>query len=210
MLGAAARRLAEEWVTREFKARDLWKEDGETTWAGVSLEEHGLRNELKVGDRKLKLRGKATSLTQRKGYSVLRFFDSSTPDLMETTEVAEDNEDAFLYGLYLMVQLHLPQRNPTVEVDGMDGKRILAGFKDIRRTLGHDPGAGLEVVRVSDSRDVFFQNVMNRLRQSVDVLERADMQAIPGRHCEPCPYGELCRVSSVFGEIDDPFSEDGE
>ncbi len=210
MLGAAARRLAEEWVTREFKARDLWKEDGEKTWTGVSLDEHGLRNELKVGDRKLKLRGKATSLTQRKNYSVLRFFDSSTPSLMEATEVAEDNEDAFLYGLYLMAQLHLPQRNPTIEVDGMDGKRILAGFKDIRRVLGHDPAAGLEVVRVSDSRDVFFQNVMNRLRQSVEVLDRADMKAIPGRHCEPCPYGELCRVSSVFGETDDPFTEEGQ
>jgi hypothetical protein len=210
MLGAAARRLAEEWVTREFKARELWKEEGETTWTGVSLDQHGLKNELKVGDKKLRLLGKATSLTQRKGYSVLRFFDSSTPDLMETTEVAEDNEDAFLYGLYLMAQLHLPQRNPTVEVDGMDGKRILAGFKDIRRMLGHDPAAGLEVLRVSDSRDVFFQNVMNRLRQSVEVLDRADMQAVPGRHCEPCPYGELCRVSSVFGEASDPFLEEGE
>jgi hypothetical protein len=208
MLEAAAKRLADEWVSREFRARELWTEDGEKTVTDVTLDQHGLRNELKVGERRLKLRGRATSLTQRETYSVLRFFDSSTPKLAEATDVPD--EDAFLYGLYLMSQLHLPQRNPTVEVDGMDGKRILAGFKDVRRALSHDPGAGIEVVRVSDSRDVFLQNVMNRLRQSVEVLDRAEMRATPGKHCEPCPYGELCRVSSVFGEAGDPFEEDAE
>jgi hypothetical protein len=90
----------------------------------------------------------------------------------------------------------------------MDGKRILAGFKDIRRDLKKDPLSGIDVVRVSDSRDVFFQNVKNRLRQSVEVLTVGEMQAKPGRHCEPCPYGELCRVSSVFGEANDVFEEE--
>ena len=208
MLRAAARRMADEWVDREFRARDLWQEEGETTYTDVSLDEHGLKNELKVGERRLKLRGKATSLKQRQGYSVLSFFDSSTPSLAESTDVNEDNEDAFLYGLYLMSQLHLAPRNPTVEVDGMDGKRVLAGFGSVRSSLPHDPKSGLEVVRVSDSRDVYFQNVMARLRQAVAVLDQADMRAVPGKHCEPCPYGELCRVSSVFGEVDSPFSED--
>jgi hypothetical protein len=210
MLGSAARRLAEEWVDREFRARKLWREEGEQTVSGVELGEHGLKNELKVGDKKLKLRGRAASMTLRKGYSVLRFYDATTPSLTEVTDAPRDNEHAFLYGLYLMAQLHLSTRNPAVEVDGMDGKRVLAGFKDIRRTLGHDPAAGIEVVRVSDSRDVFFQNVMARLKEAVEVLDRADMKAIPGRQCEPCPYGEVCRVSSVFGETDDPFDKEAE
>jgi hypothetical protein len=210
MLGSAARRLAEEWVEREFRARKLWREEGEETHPQVALDEHGLKNELRVGDKNVKLRGKAAALTLRKGYSVLRFYDAATPELMEVTEVPKDNEHAFLYGIYLMAQLHLSSRNPCVEVDGMDGKRVLAGFKDIRRSLPHDPASGIEVVRVSDSRDVFFQNVKARMKEAVEVLDRADMRAIPGRQCEPCQYGELCRVSSVFGETDDPFAEEGE
>lgn len=207
MLRAAARRLADEWIDREFMSRELWRQDGETTQTDVGLDEGGLKNDLKVGGKHVKLRGRVSSLTQRHGYSVIRFFDSTAPSLSEITELPEDNEDAFMYGLYLMAQLYLPQRNPAVEVDSMDGKRILAGFKEIRRDLKKDPMAGLDVVRVSDSRDVFFQNVKNRLRQSIDVLDAAEMQAKPGKHCEPCPYGELCRVSSVFGEVNDPFEE---
>jgi hypothetical protein len=207
MLGAAAKRLADEWVEREFRSRELWREEGETTLSDVSLDLEGLRSEVKVGGQKIRLKGRAASLTKRENYSVLRFFDSTTPLLTEIAEVPEDNEDAFLYGLYLMAQLGLPQRNPAVEVDGMDGKRILAGFKDIRNYVKHDPKSGLEVVRISDSRDVFFQNVVNRLRSAVAVLEKSDMEAKPGRHCEPCPYGEMCRVSSVYGEGNDPFAE---
>lgn len=208
MLGAAARRLAGEWVDREFRSRELWAEDGEKTWTDVSLDEHGLKNEVTVSGTKVKLKGRVPSLTLRRSISIMRFFDSGAPDLAETTDLPPDNEDAFLYGLYLMTQMHLPPRNPAVEVDGMDGKRVLAGFKDISSRTKKEPMAGLNVVRISDSRDMFFTSVMNRLRESVDVLKTADMKARPGSHCEPCPYGELCRVSGVFGEINDPFGED--
>ena len=210
MLEAAARRLAEEWVDREFRSRRIWSEAKEKTWADVRLDEHGLKNELKVGGRTVRLTGSAASLTARDGYTVMRFFDSSAPNLTEVSEVPEDNADAFRYGLYLMTQLHMPQRNPAVEVDGMDGRRVLAGFKNIRGAVKHDPSGGLEVARIADSRDVFFQNVVNRLKQAMEAMERADMQARPGKQCEPCPYGELCRVSSVFGESNDPFAEEAE
>ncbi len=209
MLSAAARRLAGEWVDREFRSRDLWTEEGEQTWTDVSLDEHGLRNEIPIGGTKVRLKGRVPSLTQRRAFTVMRFFDSGAPNLTEITEVPEDNEDAFLYGLYLMTQMHLPPRNPAVEVDGMDGRRVLAGFKDIRASLKKDPIGGLEVVRISDSRDVFFQNVKRRLRESIDVLSAGEMRATPGDHCEPCPYGEICRVSKVFGEVqEEPREED--
>ena len=208
MLRAAAQRLATEWVDREFRARELWRKERGKTYTDVSLDEHGLRDEIKVAGKDVKLRGKASSLTVNEDYSVLRFFDSTTPSLEEATDVPKDNEDAFLYGLYLMVQLHLPPRNPAVEIDGMDGRRVVAGFTRIKDSLGQDARSEMRVVRVSDSRDVFFQNVKNRLREAIEVLDRADMQAKPGKHCEPCVYGEVCRVSSVYGETDDPFEEE--
>jgi hypothetical protein len=210
MLGAAARRMADEWVDREFRSRELWREEGEKTWVDVSLDEHGLKNEMSVGGQKIKLVGRVSTLTRRNALSVMRFFDGSKPELAETTEVPAEKEDAFLYGLYLMTQLPLPERNPAVEIDAMSGKRVFAGFKDIGRHMKKDPMGGLEVVRISDSRDVFFQNVKGRLREAVAVLASGEMKAIPGKHCEPCPYGELCRVSSVFGETDDPFEEASE
>ena len=205
MLSAAAHRLAREWVDREFRARELWHEDGEKTFTNVSLDEHGLRNEFTIKGRKVRLDGKATALTMRRDYSVLRFYDSTTPRLLEGESGSDD--DRFLFGLYLMSQFHLPQKNPAVEVDGMNGERILAGFERMLKVVEHDPTKGLRKVRVADATTTFFQDVKERMRSAIDVLEDAHMTATPGDHCEHCAYGELCRVSSVFGEVD-AFEED--
>jgi hypothetical protein len=209
MLRAAATRMADEWIEREFRARELWGRAGEQTHTSVKLGEHGLRNDPRVGGRTVRLEGDATSMTTTDEYTVLRFFDSSTPDLREVQDLPEDNEAAFLYGLYLLAQYHLDQHNPMVEIDGMDGERVLAGFPPSVDDMQRSPGEGFNVHRVADRPVVFFKNLKDRLRVAVETLDSAEMQARPGRHCESCSYGELCRVSSDFGEVGDPFEGGG-
>ncbi|MCH7944963.1 MAG: PD-(D/E)XK nuclease family protein [Armatimonadetes bacterium] len=205
MLRAAAERIGDEWIEREFRARELWNLAGGVTVSDVELGEHGLQNTFKIGGKVIKLSARIPSITTTDEFTVLRFFDSSPPNLREIQDVPEDNEDAFLYGLYLMAQYHLERHSPMVEIDGMNGQRVLAGFAPTVDGLARRPAEGLNVHRVADRPVVFFKNVKARLKQAVVVLEAADMEARPGRHCEFCTYGELCRVSSQFGEQTDPF-----
>lgn len=200
MLRAAGERLAEEWADREFRSREVWSVPEEETWVGVSLGERGLRHEVKIDGKTIRLRGEASSLTQRPTYTVMRFFDGSAPNLRDSSEYEDDKEAQFLYGLYLMSQVHIGPRNPAVEIDGMNGKRILAGFDGGAAKAKRDPKHGLEVQCVAESRDLFFQQIKERLRDAVHLIDAARMRAIPGRHCNGCPYGEVCRVSSEFGE----------
>jgi len=205
MLRAAAERIGNEWIDREFRARALWNlEDGKTV-SDVELGTHGLQNELKVGGTVIKLTSRIPAITTTENFTVLRFFDSTTPNLRDIQDVPEDNEDAFLYGLYLMTQYHLERHSPMVEIDGMNGERVLAGFAPTVDDLARRPAEGLNVHRVADRPVVFFKNVKERLKQAVVTLNAGDMEARPGRHCEFCTYGELCRVSSQFGEQTDPF-----
>ena len=207
LLKAAGDRLREEWVEREFRARELWRKPGATVFTDVRLGTHGLRNTIPINDMSVRLEDRMAAMTTTDDYSILQFFVPHSPNLTDIGSLPEDNTDTFLYGLYLMTQMKTGQPNSAIEIDSMTGKRTLLAFQSFTAAMPRRPKEGFEVITIDQKPSVFYRKIVDRLERSVAILEKGSMEARPSDACKGCPYGELCRVSSQFGEQHDPFEE---
>ncbi len=209
MLVAAARRLIDEWVEREFQARELWHAKGEERMADVSLGQYGLDNELKIGGRRVALQPAypLPALSRIGPYSVLHLFEWGVPERVEDFDPGSGGGKALRYGIYLMAQVH--RSGPTaLEIDGMNGQRLLALLPRESHPRLRAMAPMLRTVEVEEDKRKFFMGLKNQLNQAVVAVDRGAMRPAPGDACNRCDYGELCRWSSVFGEGVEPLEED--
>lgn len=193
LLRSTGERLIVEWVEREFKARQLWPREGDASISDVAIGEHGLRNEVPIGGKTLRLQGKLAGVTGVQGLSVVQSFEQRAPNVENFRYDVENDSRAFVAGLNLMVQFGRGATGMALEIDMPGEGRNLVVLSTGRDTLRSDSVSGLRVQRIEGSRDGIFRAVRSQIRQAVDTLERADARAVPGEHCSRCLFAEICR-----------------
>jgi hypothetical protein len=206
LLDSAADRLIEDWVQREFAARSLWPREG--TALPVSIGEEGLRADVPNKDLPILLTGNAAGKHAMEPFDVVQLFVPSLPERMEPAD-DPDNFPLWLvpFGLWMMSMRGGQSQYPALEVDSLKGERFFL-------TIQTPEGTRLQA-RVQDglykkeislvSQPNFFRGVKNRLTEAADLLNSGETNVRPGEACRTCSYGELCRRSSIYGELTDPF-----
>lgn len=205
ILHAVGERCTEEWLDREFDARALWNIDPELVQK-ADLSQEPFFATHRVDGVRVKLNGGFAGASRHEDSWILHQYRSSAPREIN----AERDRAGFLQNvLPLLLLCRTP--NPMLMVDGMNGERVLICLK---RPAGMraNSSQGFRIISldVEDHTRFFSQTVAAMAKLAVSALNRADMTALPGEHCQTCAFGELCRVSSVFGEDSGLPGEDAE
>jgi hypothetical protein len=209
LLRLAAERWTEEWVQREFAARKLWPRTPGATLTEVSLGGENLRNEAGRPGETYRYTGRAEASWEGVDFSAVSLWLSTTPEAFkdEEPDLARDNQ--LKIGLWLLALFGGGAQRLAVEVDSAAGPRRLFYWGSVplpNRRQGDD----LVLTRVGSSNG-FFRPVRDARQEAVRRLRAGDAKPIPKEDwCRTCPYGELCRSSSEFGEALGIFDEDGE
>ncbi|MBC8064466.1 MAG: PD-(D/E)XK nuclease family protein [Chlorobia bacterium] len=206
-------RLIQDWVKREFRARQIWPKDEGSQRPMVTFGAETLRGELpRVG----KVAGAVAGTARMGPYKVVQMVGSNTPVQDKTSLLGLKDRDALYYGVHLMAGFEKGSAM-ALEVESMSGgrKMMLLPRLDEPPIIG-DIEAGLEVSDLSGkgeaqvTTEVFFERVKDLIGQASKAIREVDIRATPGDHCSFCDHGELCRQSAEFGESDSPFEgEDG-
>ena len=205
-------RMIEEWIEREFCARQIWHKDEGSVRTNIAFGSNDLKGDLpRVGP----VEGSVAGVSTMGGYKVVHLMESSPPKLDKAEPLGLKPRDLLYYGGHLMASFE-KGKTPALEVESMSGGRRLVVMNRREDTpLDSSVEEGLEVLDLSGNADstsvseVFFRHVKDLLEQAGKAIRTLDVQATNGDHCEFCDYGELCRNSQVFGEQDSPF-EDGD
>lgn len=199
MLRATGHRLIEEWVAREFRSREIWPRSGPFV-PDPSIDAHGLRNDPVVEGKRIVLTERLAAVGEALGHTWIQEYRMGRPRIDDFESQIESDEDAFRWALLLMVASNRGPQPLAIEIDGAFGGRVLARVGPEEGGPRRDVAAGLSTVHLSTHRERVLRAARNRLKQAVAVIDRADALATPGEHCSKCRLGELCRVSTQFGE----------
>lgn len=211
LLVAGGRRLIDEWVAREFTARQAWPP--EDLVGKVRLGTADLVNQLKYDEEtKWTFTGEASAAYRIGPTSVLRIATQRNADSVDEWEQFGKRGDLVEFGLFLLAQgrraksyaLDLERAQERVLV-------LLRGDQDlVGGSLRSNTQAKLKVVKLGTSREEFLSKVKSAAREALAKIEQAEVIAEPEEKlCMSCRYGELCRVSAEFGDAIEPAEENG-
>ncbi len=208
LLETAARRRIDEWVAKEFAARETWPRDEGDVISPVSLGEHGLRQEFKLP----KQGGIAGSITltehlpgmyRVKGIPVLQLYEPLPWPIPNNGAALETLTSGSLREAVLLMMLaRLGAGGGALDIQDAKGERamVYAGTK-ASQTFRPSREKGLRARSfIRDFGRQAMINVGERMADAAEALSGGDMQATPGDHCSTCSLGELCRVSMEFGD----------
>lgn len=211
LMRAGGKRLIREWVEREFEARERWPRD-EVVGHGVGFDDEHLRSSIKFEDgRTIRFRGEYPAMTVQQGYRVLHVFRQTDPVTRKSdhgvfSEMAP--EDQLELGL-AMLAIRPARANAALEIDcAATGRRRMI----FREGDGHfAPNFGTLVSsRVEPAEQIEVRrNVIQQLEQATQRVAQGRINPTPGDPCRTCEFGELCRRSREFSDIDDPFDFGG-
>ncbi len=200
LLEAHGRRAIVGWLQREFSMREQLGTGATSSTAQVRLGEHGTGAELKLPGRTLKLKGTAPAITQQDGIAFVHLFHASAPSSRLPNHDTGPHLDEHRWFETYLWMLSLFRVAPTfgASVDSMSGERqiIVIWNAEEWRALKNN----VRWKRLPAERGPFARHVMDLVQRSFESLDAGEMAPTPGQACERCLYGELCRVSSQFGE----------
>lgn len=206
LLRSGGRRLIQDWVRREFRARRIWPKNDDSVKVNVGFGTQGLRDALWNG---LKLAGVVPAVSEIDNLRVAHLYSGSAREGDKLTDT-----DRMYLGVYL-ASLHAPGKEVAVEMESMSGRRTLYTLTRAgSRQLTGDVGLGLSVVDLAELDDPvvakkqFYDGVKRQVSQAALRIRDGAVEVTPGDHCDWCDYGELCRRSRAFGEEDSPFGAD--
>ena len=206
LLRSTGERFVSDWVEREFRSRDIWPRSYSAS--NVPLGQNGLRNDPSLNGRKLMLKGSVPGLTIVEGVSIAQFYEAAPFKGDKFQESILSSSEDFVLGVYLMCQFQRTTNGTGVEVDSTSGSRTLGVLAASRQGFRSDQASGLVTKTLSESPNAMYRSIKNRLNEALNIAAENTAKATPGSHCFHCRYGELCRVSSEFGEVESPFGGD--
>ncbi|MBI5707556.1 MAG: PD-(D/E)XK nuclease family protein [Armatimonadetes bacterium] len=192
-------RLIKEWVGREFEARELWQKDPGSVRPHAAFGEEGLRGELPLPGRSLRLRGAATAQATMGPYAVVEILNARRS--IAEAKSAEDlsDADAMELGVYLMA-LWGQRAAVAAEVESLSGDRTLFVLpRRLEQELAGKAASGMRVVDLGEPRS-FLGRVKDNLSLALERIDAGAVAPSPGDHCSRCDFAELCRSAQGSGE----------
>lgn len=206
-LQSAGKRMIEEWVAREFQAREFWPRDPGSFVSSPRFGEYDLQPEFPVPGGMVKFQGGYAARYTSNGQPVFFDYQARAPKGIPQTSDDEPVIDAEFVevGIGFLAQHGIDAEAFCFEVDFANGKRVIyvtphAGEPPLKPKKRGD----VMLVKIPGTRrSPVIKAIHQKVKQAVSVLRRSDLTPKPGSHCEYCVYGELCRSSSEFGETND-------
>lgn len=199
VIEGSALRLIDGWIEREFEARAAWPREVRTN---VSNDDPDLRNRLPLSDgRIVRLAGQIDTVLQMSPYRGISLYQARRPQFRKVED--QLNAEELLQGLQLLI-VSTKKGSVAAEIDFADGERHLYVVQRIEND-GLTQNPTCRIYALAESWAAYAKLVKSALVEAIKTLEAADMEARPGDYCTTCDFGELCRASRDFGEVDDPF-----
>lgn len=214
LMRSGGERLIDEWLEREFRARELWPRD--SLEDKPSFENGQLRSKLKARETFIFLKGDFPALSVRGPYRVLHLFAASDP-FEDGSEGGSElwhklgDRHQFELGLYLTALASNTGDRVGIEVDTASGSRLLFLTPRPDGQIASDTKRDFRIIAIdTDLRAQIRMNVGNKVSQAVNRIHDVLVQPMPEpKKCRLCEYGELCRRSTEYGEgEEDPFAAD--
>lgn len=208
LLETAARRRIDEWVTKEFAAREAWPRDDNSLIAPIALGEQGLRSEFKLPKHggiagSITLTEQLPALYKVNGIPVVQLYEPLPYPIPNNGAALEALHSGHLREAVLLMMLsRLGGGAGALDIQDAKGERamVYAGSQ-ADRTFRARRDSGLRARSfIRDFSTRAMVNVGERMADAAAALSEGDMRATPGDHCSSCSLGELCRVSMEFGE----------
>ncbi len=209
LLRSGGQRLVKGWIDRERGSRDIWKKDAGTLRTNVAFGTHGVKKEM---PKNVTLEGMIPGISRLGNYNVAHIYGSAPL----APKKIQDPEKLY-FGLYYLA-MHEPGRGGAIELESMGGKRTLMLLgRNATDSYAANVAEGLQIMDLSTEDDVtkfrieFYQSVKQLLAEASERIASGRIDPTPGEHCERCEFGEICRRSLGFGELESALGlEDSE
>lgn len=206
LMRSGASRLIDSWVNREFRARAIWPRDN-VRWDNVGFEHGPLRAKLKLPDgRFVQLKGSVPAVSVRGDLEVIHLYKGRDPIVDQSAEGESKiaPHEQMELELYLLMR-DARDRPAGVEIDHGGGRRLVtvgtAQFprQDIKDEMRSTAFEAFE-------RPDLLTAMVQKVQIAVDHIQSGSITPTPEEsRCFYCEFGELCRRSHQFSEVDDPF-----
>ncbi len=193
LLRGGGTRLIEDWVQREFKAREVWPRDPVSD-----------RPSLKSGF--ISTYGEA--ILNVKGHPTLRM----TRTAVVPPDAGPERRLPLMAQLGLVRRQFPEEKQPLLEIETLSGERQLV-CAHLPEGFVNPPGCKVfELVPKSHSESAGWEAMEEEskraIRAALTLVKQMNVAPSPGQHCATCAYGELCRRSQEYGEEESPFGAD--
>ncbi len=179
--------LLEDFAHREFQAREVW--DLEPLGQNLNLTQAGFRTTVKVKGITLTL-DEHIDILYRKGEDLI-------PLRLGYAQLNPD-KDFLMDNALLLALMPQPKNERTSLLDDLEGRRRLAITRS-RSSEGsqfsENPEAGLLVNTSRENSRAFIDEAKTFLEKLIEVALSGDLTPSPGKHCDLCEFGSLCRRS---------------
>lgn len=198
MMRIGGPRLVEEIVTREFRARSLWRREEGSVTLDARFGDGPLRQGFPI-DGGFLLAGGVDAVSRIGPYVVAHVSRGKMP---EVPDQEGGNRNLDLLEIQI-VMLALWGSGPVaVEVDTPADGRSLFVLPRADGAMPSDQVARLRIVDLGESRPV-LDATREAVREALDTLRSGVVEPVPGEACLGCAYGELCRRSREFSDEPD-------
>ena len=204
LVRAVGERQAAELLDREFRARELWPRVKGSVRLHVAPKGEGVAFVVKVKDHAdVPVRAEAPAVWEGKAGPVAQFFAGSEvlKDFGRGDSIQAEHLP-YVFWLFALASHFSAPAAIEVDIEG-EGRDLLATEPLARGETA--PKEGMKSRVAFEAPITARAQFANGFGTAVRVIEQAELVPSPGKHCERCFYGELCRVSSDFGEEDSPF-----
>jgi|GEM_PF-757931 len=206
-----ALKIIDGWVEREFNARNHWRKN-ENSIISPGLIGKDLPNTI-LGST---IYGYVPGTFEMENYSGVQLYQQSAPEKWEDLGRSDfSNGDRVFYGGLMALLSRNPNKRILIEIDSasQNKRRMIVTPRGNLGLIG-DQSKNLEVVEPqsssSDSFRATLDLVKEPVRRALQDFRSGSLEVIPGDCCKRCAYGELCRASQVFGDINLTTNSTGE
>ncbi|MFZ4507631.1 MAG: hypothetical protein ACOYON_08050 [Fimbriimonas sp.] len=204
LLQLVSARSIDEITHREVLARSMWPRRPGSQVFDVEFGTEGILGD-KVGP--VSLVGAVPAMCEVQDYRVAQLYGTAGWAFSKKPEQYEDPERVFIGALLWAIM----DRGgyPAVELDHAGGRTLIT-LDRVGKNLRSEAPLNVHNLLDSDAnsltvRKKYFAPIAPMLKQVATQMTHPEVSARPGTHCDHCDYGELCRRSKKFGEIDSPF-----
>lgn len=205
------RKIIEGWVDREFNSRQLWgREDVTTGQATIRFHEPPLRSRVEgkpfggvLFSEKIPVYDEGGSI------AIVSIYRASPPPKPKSFTAEDFIEIGSLFGLYyqrqrLAVEVESAQKTRTLIVPEkafLTGNRpkTTAGLAVDSFEYSSEALKEFEMHQENAATVAFARRAMEAVQNALSVIQSGQINPTPGRHCQYCDYGELCRSHQDWG-----------
>ncbi len=191
LLSGAVKNRINNFIKREFSARDLWRRKEKELYKNEDISEANSRNSITIQGEQITLVGTLPARYTTDEYTILTSFDNGYRYVSWDNDFSSQH---LLEGILMLTQ-YGKNLATGIEVDDLNEKRYLLLLPKLYdNSLKSSSDGMLNIREVSDNIPEYYKQLRVKMLECWNQWKKGNMVPKKNDSCRSCAYHSLCRI----------------